>query len=328
MDQEKIDAIESHQELLSVVIPVFNEELVIEESIARIRRILEVSRIVNEIIVVNDGSTDTTLDVLFGLKKSGPLRIINLSSNSGHMNAIRVGLENSKGDYIVTIDADLQDPPEAIPDMFKIISSKQEVGGGVDFLQHSCDVVQAYRIDRTTDTVWKRKSAATYYFLVKRITGINVIPHAADYRIMKKHVAQRLISLPEKNLVYRLLIPSLGFRIKSFPITRNDRFAGKSKYTNRKMISLAVDSVIGFTNRPLRFLAYSGFFASLVLLLGSIGTLLLFLFGNTLPGWPSLVLLILSFNAFLFAGVGLVGEYVGRIYQLLQARPTTSWTEM
>ena len=313
--------------LLSVVIPAFNEELVIEASIKKIRHVLEASRIKHEILVVNDGSTDATLDILVEIRNMTPLRIINLANNAGHMSAIRAGLEGSKGDYIVTIDADLQDPPEAIPEMFRIISSKREMGG-TDLFLKSYDVVQAYRIDRATDTLWKRKSAALYYSLVKKITGINVIPHAADFRIMKKHVVKTLISLPEKNLVYRLLIPSLGYKVEYFPITRGDRFAGKSKYTNRKMISLAVDSVIGFTNRPLRFLAYFGFLASVVLFFASIGTLLLFTFGNTLPGWPSLVLLILSFNAFLFAGLGLVGEYIGRIYQLIQARPTTSWTEI
>lgn len=330
MNEGETTSILRNEDLLSVVIPAFNEELVLEASIKKIRHVLEVSRILNEIIVVNDGSTDTTLDILIRLKKSGPLRIINLSSNSGHMNAIRAGLESSKGAYVVTIDADLQDPPEAIPEMFRIISSKPEMGrgGDADFFQKSYDVVQAYRIDRATDTFWKRTSAALYYPLVKKITGINVIPHAADFRIMKKHVVKTLISLPEKNLVYRLLIPSLGYKVEYFPITRGDRFAGKSKYTNRKMIGLAVDSMIGFTNRPLRFLAYFGFLASVILFFSSIGTLLLFTFGNTLPGWPSLVLLILSFNAFLFAGVGLVGEYIGRIYQLIQARPTTFWTEI
>jgi glycosyltransferase involved in cell wall biosynthesis len=317
------------QELLSVVIPVFNEDLVIETSINRIREVLESARIKNEILVINDGSTDKTLEILFQLKKVAPLRIINLSSNSGHMNAIRTGLEMSIGDYVVTIDADLQDPPEAIPEMLRIISTKQEIEDHTsDYFMNSYDVVQAFRDDRATDTLWKRKSASLYYFLVKRITGIDLIPHAADFRIMKRHVVERLITLPEKNLVYRLLIPSLGFRIAPFPIKRNARFAGTSKYTNRKMISLAVDSIIGFTNKPLRALAYFGFVASLVLFLGSIGTLLLYVYGNTLPGWPSLFLLILSGNAFLFAGLGLVGEYVGRIYQLLQGRPKVSWTEI
>jgi dolichol-phosphate mannosyltransferase len=145
---------------------------------------------------------------------------------------------------------------------------------------------------------------------------------------MKRHVVNKLVSLPEKNLIYRLLIPSLGFRIAAFPIERGSRFAGTTKYTNRKMLSLAIDSVIGFTHRPLRLLAYAGIFASVMLFIGSIVTLLIYIFGNTLPGWPSLVLLILSFNAFLFAGLGLVGEYVGRIYQLVQNRPRIPWNEI
>jgi len=316
----------NRRRILSVVIPAFNEELVIEETINRIRSVLKSAKIQSELLVVNDGSTDGTLNTLKRIQQSGSLRIINLATNTGHMSAIRAGLEASSGEYVVTIDADLQDPPEYIPDMYKIISLSRNSKSG--FFDNSCDVVQAYRADRTSDSIWKRKSASLYYKLINRITGITLIPHAADFRIMKRHVVDSVISLSEKKLVFRLLIPSLGFRIEAFPIVRDARFAGKSKYTKRKMISLAVDSIIGFTNRPLRFLAYFGFYASFILLLGALGTLLLFLFGNTLPGWPSIVLLILSFNAFLFAGLGLVGEYVGRIYQLLQARPAPNWKEI
>jgi polyisoprenyl-phosphate glycosyltransferase len=317
-------------ELLSVVIPAYNEELVIVETVNRIVKILKSNGINSEILVVNDGSTDGTLDKLTKLKNQHGIRILCLTTNSGHMRAIRAGLEASKGDYVLTIDADLQDPPEAIPEMFRMISSSHkqstnETGGGI---ATSYDVVQAFRANRKSDTYLKRKCASLYYKLIKNITGISLIPHAADYRIMKKHVVKTLIALPEQKLVFRLLIPSLGFKVSHFPIDRDKRFAGKSKYTNRKMIALALDSVIGFTNRPLRLLAFAGISASILLFLGSIFTLGIYLFGNTIPGWPSLVLLILSFNAFLFAGLGLVGEYVGRIYVLVQGRPTTPWTEI
>lgn len=322
----KTDVILMEKNLLSVVIPVFNEDLVIETSINRIRQILEASTIQFEILVVNDGSTDKTLDILISLQKAAPLRIINLSTNSGHMSALRAGLEASKGEFIVTIDADMQDPPEAIPEMFKMILSTESEWPESSNI--SFDVVQAYRADRRSDTFWKRKSASIYYALVKRITGIHLIPHAADFRLMKRHVVDQLLLLPEKTLVFRLLIPSLGFRVTTFPIQRGKRFAGKSKYTNWKMISLAIDSIIGFTNRPLRFLSIAGLASSLVLLMGSVLTLAIYIFGDTLPGWPSLVLLILSFNSFLFAGLGLVGEYVGRTYQLVQARPSTYWKEI
>lgn len=315
--------------LLSVVIPAFNEELVIVETINRIVRILKSHQIKSEILVVNDGSTDGTLNKLIKIKDQHRIRILCLSKNSGHMSAIRAGLEASKGDYILTIDADLQDPPEAIPEMFRIISSPQiESRNKPSEQQYLCDVVQAFRANRKSDTYLKRKCAALYYKLIKEITGISVVPHAADYRIMKKHVVDTLLALPEKNLVFRLLIPSLGFQVSYFPIERDKRFAGKSKYTNRKMIGLALDSVISFTNRPLRFLALAGIAASMLLFIGSILTLCIYLFGNTIPGWPSLVLLILSFNAFLFAGLGLVGEYVGRIYELIQARPIAKYHEV
>jgi glycosyltransferase involved in cell wall biosynthesis len=281
-----------HDGLLSVVIPVFNEQSVIEESVKQIREILHNSAINHEIIVVDDGSRDNTLEILIQLQESVPLRIIHLSSNSGHMNAIRAGLEASYGDYVLTIDADLQDPPEVIPDMYAIISGNPAMekqkrvdkkARGVEILSTTYDVVQAYRSDRTADTLWKRKTASIYYRFVKKLTGIDLTPHAADYRIMKRHVVDALVSLPEKNLVFRLLIPSLGYRIALFPIERRKRFAGDSKYTNRKMISLAIDSIIGFSNRPLRYLAYLGTFASIILFIGSVGTLLLYVFGETLP---------------------------------------------
>jgi glycosyltransferase involved in cell wall biosynthesis len=327
MDLRKtIETIEKEL-ILSVVIPAFNEELVIEESIKRISHILETSKIKNEIVVVNDGSNDRTLETLLRIKKRQRIRIINLANNSGHMNAIRAGMEASIGSHIVTIDADLQDPPEAIPEMYKLILSRQNIENS-GFTELPYDVVQAYRADRKSDTFWKRTTASVYYGVVKKITGINVIPHAADFRIVNRNVVDQLLSLPERKLVFRLLIPSLGFRIVTFPIERYPRYAGKSKYTNLKMIGLAIDSVIGFTNRPLRFLAFAGITASLVLFLGSIVTLLVYILGDTIPGWPSLAMLILSFNAFLFAGLGLVGEYVGRIYQLVQSRPLTPWNEL
>jgi dolichol-phosphate mannosyltransferase len=326
MKQAKLLPKTPRRGVLSVVIPAFNEELVINETIDRVRSVLKSAKIRNEIIIVNDGSTDGTLNVLKKNQSTKPLRIINLSTNAGHMSAIKAGLEASRGEFVVTIDADLQDPPEYIPEMYKIISLDQKSSSGL--LDSFCDVVQAYRADRTSDSIWKRQSASLYYKLIRKITGITLIPHAADFRMMKRHVVESLVSLPEKKLVFRLLIPSLGFRIQPFPIVRDERFAGKSKYTKMKMLSLATDSVIGFTYRPLRYLAFVGMTASVVMLLGSVVTLILFIFGDTLPGWPSLVLLILSFNAFLFAGLGLVGEYVGRIYQLVQGRPETPWLEI
>jgi len=313
--------------VLSVVIPAYNEELVIGETIIRVTRVLETSDIDYEILIVDDGSTDKTIDVLKALQDSLSIRIICLKQNSGHMNAIRVGMEVSTGDYVVTLDADLQDPPEYIPEMLNILTKFfVPIEGEVSSQRY--DVVQAFRKNRDADKFWKKTTASMYYFLIRKVTGISILPHAADFRIMTRDVVKTLISLPEKHSVYRLLIPSLGYKIMPFPIERAPRFAGTSKYTSRKMIALALDSLVGFSFRPLRVMTFVGLIAASVLFLASIVTLMVTVFGSTIPGWASIALLLLSSNAFLFASLGLLGEYVGRIYQISQNRPTTPWDEL
>jgi hypothetical protein len=145
---------------------------------------------------------------------------------------------------------------------------------------------------------------------------------------MTRSVVDKLLSLPEGRPVYRLLIPKLGFTIRSFPITRAERFAGETKYTYRKMFALAIDSVLSFTHKPLRFFAYLGLISSIVLLFLSFLTFAAAMFGTTVPGWASIALLILSANAFVFAGIGLLGEYIGRIYELMLKHPTMNWREI
>jgi glycosyltransferase involved in cell wall biosynthesis len=319
--------IKNSGKLLSVVIPAYNEEEVIAESLNRIHTTLIAKEIDFEIIVCNDGSTDRTLAECMKLVNVMPLRIIELGANAGHMTAIRAGLEASKGDFVVTIDADLQDPPEYIPAMFALMfenSSDNEV----DFKLRVPDVIQAFRVDRSLDSFSKRTSAALYYFLIKKLTGISLTPHAADFRIMTRRVVDVLLGLPEGRPVYRLLIPKLGFLIVTFPIKRAERFAGETKYTYRKMFSLALDSIISFTYKPLRIFSYLGFISSFILFALSIFTFAAANLGTTVPGWASIALLILSANAFLFAGMGLLGEYVGRIYELVQARPLVVWKEV
>jgi dolichol-phosphate mannosyltransferase len=243
------------------------------------------------------------------------------------MSAIRAGLEASKGDFVVTIDADLQDPPEYIPEMFALMSENSTENED-DFKLKVPDVVQAFRSDRSLDSFSKRTSAGLYYFLIKKLTGITLTPHAADFRIMTRRVVDILLGLPEARPVYRLLIPKLGFSIETFPIKRAERFAGETKYTLKKMFSLALDSIISFTYKPLRIFSYLGFISSFILFCLSIFTFVAANLGTTVPGWASIALLVLSANAFLFAGMGLLGEYVGRIYELVQARPMVVWREV
>jgi len=196
MNLENLPKNPESKRMLSVVIPAYNEELVIETSVNRIRTILNIAQINHEIIVVNDGSTDSTLEVLRRIQKTHQLRIISIDQNAGHMNAIRSGLEASTGRYVATIDADLQDPPEAIPEMLKLISSNIEQAP--ESTSSEADVIQAFRSDRNSDSLWKRQTASLYYYFVKKFTGISIFPHAADFRIMKRHVVDCLVSLPEK----------------------------------------------------------------------------------------------------------------------------------
>ncbi len=304
---------------LSVVIPAYNEELVIQETLLRISRLLIDSKITHEIIIVDDGSSDETVKVAAQFECASPIRILSLRKNSGHMNALTLGMSKSEGEYIASIDADLQDPPEHLVTMYQILTASN---------QPKVDVVQAYRADRSSDSFLKRFTAGLYYKLTSRFTGLELIPHAADYRMMTKSTAKTLVSLPESKKVFRLLIPKLGFRVYPLPITREERFAGVTKYSFSKMLSLATDSIVGFSSIPLRFLALFGFVVSILSFILGVLFLILYWIGSTVPGWPSLALLILSFNSLLFAGLGFIGEYIGRIYELVQNRPMYQWEEI
>ena len=145
---------------------------------------------------------------------------------------------------------------------------------------------------------------------------------------MTREVVNTLIILPERNRIYRLLIPKLGFSIALYPIVRAKRYAGKTKYSVNKMVKLSIDSIFAFSYKPLRLFSYLGLISSLVFFLGALAALVISLVFATVPGWPSLVLLLLSANSFLFAGLGLLGEYVGRIYEIVQARPIANWNEL
>ena len=322
--RSKLNSSLNKEDLISIIIPVFNEEEVIIESIERIQNVLNDLPHKNEIIIVDDGSTDNSIAQIL---KAGyqNVRIISFSQNKGHMTALRAGLEASNGSLVVTIDADLQDAPEYIPEM--IIKLHSNCQGTSHNPQTCFDIVQTFRDDRSVDSRFKRMSASLYYFVIYKMTGIKLKAHAADFRLMTRQVVETLIALPDEKLVFRLLIPTLGFQISYFPIKRNKRHAGKTKYTKRKMLGLFIDSLLGFTFRPLRLMVVFGVSVSFLLFIASLCTIMISIWGNTLPGWPSLALLILSTNSLLFACVGLVGEYVGRTYQLVQARPRTFWKE-
>jgi dolichol-phosphate mannosyltransferase len=312
--------------LLSIVIPAYNEAEVIQVTVKRIHEVMLETNYSFELIVVDDGSTDDTLAHCINAQNEFKIRIIHLPINQGHMAALRAGLQASVGNYIATLDADLQDPPEEIPAMLKILLDSEE-NSNLSNITNQIQVVQAYRANRETDKFFKKASASAFYFLIRKITGIKLTPHAADYRIMNRKVVDKLLDTKVET-VYRLTIPSMGYRIYPYPVRREIRAAGQTKYTFVRMMALALDSAISFSHKPLRLVTYTGLITSGIFFLGAIVIFLVSIIGDTVPGWPSLALLVMSLNSFMFASVGVIGEYVGRIYNLIQNRPRIEWIEI
>ncbi|GAA2881401.1 glucosyl transferase [Actinoplanes cyaneus] len=295
---------------LSVVVPVFNEEEVLPLFAERVRPVLDGLLVPYEVVAVDDGSRDSTPIVLDWLRRRWPeLRVVRLRRNSGHQNALTAGLRRARGAYVVSIDVDLQDPPEAIGDMLRLAQDA------------NLDVVHGVRADRSTDSPFKRWTAGLYYRLMRRVAGTAVPHNAGDFRLLSRTAVDALTELPEQLPVYRLLVPWLGLPSGEVTYTREERAAGRSKYPLAKMIRLALDSVVGFSAAPLRVATWLG-----VLGIALCGVLALaggaaYLSGNVVPGWTSLLVAVLFLGALQLLCLGLLGEYVARIFTTLQGRP-------
>ncbi|MBB5873852.1 dolichol-phosphate mannosyltransferase [Allocatelliglobosispora scoriae] len=295
---------------LSVVIPMFNEEAVLPLLVQRLRPVLDGLGETYEVVAVDDGSADDTAAILHLLRRNWPeLRLVRLRRNSGHQAALTAGLHRSRGDYVVSLDADLQDPPEVIPEMLELARSRQ------------LDIVYGVRGDRESDTVFKRNTAGLYYTVMRKIVGKKMPDGAGDFRLLSRAMVEALRSLPEHTPVYRLLVPWLGFPSGEVSYVREKRAAGSTKYPLTKMIRLAADSVINFTAAPLRAALWLGAFGVGATVVLTATTLIAWANGTVVPGWTSLFLAVLLFGAVQLICLGLLGEYVGRIFQALQARP-------
>ena len=296
---------------LSIVIPVYNEEDVLPLLAARLRPVADGLGTTYEVLTVDDGSDDLSPAVLQRLMRDWPqLRIVRLRANAGHQAAISAGLASARGDYVVTLDADLQDPPELIPEMLAQARA------------HRADVVYGVRSDRSSDSAFKRLSAKAFYRFIRILSGTHAQVDAGDYRLMSRATVDAINSLPEHHRVLRFVVPTLGFPSASVTYRRDERAAGKSKYPLSKMILLSLDSVTGFSTAPLRAATWLG-------LLGGLGAFVLLAYalvasalGHTLPGWTSTVVAVAGVGAVQLLCVGILGEYVGRMYSHLQARPT------
>lgn len=296
---------------LSVVVPMFNEEAAIPALVARLRPVLDRHAVGYEVVAVDDGSVDRTAQVLLEEgRRWRQLRVVRLRRNSGHQAALTAGLHLARGEWVVSIDADLQDPPETIVDMLRVARER-----GVD-------VVYGVRSDRRTDTVFKRRTADLYYRLMRRLVGADVPAHAGDFRLLSREVVDVLRGLPERAPVYRLLVPSLGFASAEVHYVREQRVAGRTKYPLRRMVALAWDSAASFSAAPLRIATWLGALAFLGCLALMVLGLVVYANGAVIPGWTSLFLAVLLLSGVQLLCLGLLGEYVARIYATVQDRPT------
>ena len=296
---------------LSIVIPMFNEVAVLPLLVQRVRPLADGLDAAYEVVAVDDGSSDTTPVILERLRRDWPqLRIVRLRANAGHQAAISAGLQRARGDYVVTLDADLQDPPEVIPEMLRIARGD------------NVDVVYGVREDRSTDTAFKRWSAHLFYRTIRRLSAIDAPVDAGDYRLMSRATVDAINSLPEHNRVLRFVVPGLGFPSASVGYTREVRAAGTSKYPLSKMIRLSLDSVTGFSHAPLRFATWLGLLGGLAALGVLVYAVVARLLDHALPGWTSTVVIVAAVGAVQLLALGILGEYVGRMYAVMQARPT------
>jgi dolichol-phosphate mannosyltransferase len=277
---------------------------------ARARPVLDGLGEPYELLIVDDGSVDATAHVLDLMRVDWPeLRVLTLRRNAGHQAAITAGLDHCRGSLVITMDVDLQDPPELIADL---LAAQRESG---------VDVVYAQRSDRSSDSYFKRRTASLYYRIMRNAAGATVPANVGDYRLLTRQAVNTLRDLPERHRVYRLLIPWLGFPSTIVTFRRDVRAAGTSKYPVAKMARLAADSITSFTAKPLRIATWLGTLGSAICLVLMAVALIAQAAGHTLPGWASVFVAVLFLGAIQLLCLGLLGEYVGRLYAEAQHRP-------
>lgn len=295
--------------LLSVIVPLYNEEEIVEKTFLTLEE--ELKNIEHQIIFVNDGSKDRTREILEQLLQKTPYNeLVNFSRNFGHQAAFSAGLQHAKGEAVVIIDGDLQDPPSLIHEML----AKWQEG---------YQVVYAQRHKRRGESFFKRFSAFCFYRIIHSLTNIEIPPDTGDFRLMDRVVVDQLNSLPERSRFLRGLVCWVGFKKIGILYDRAERTAGVSKYPLRKMIRLAIDGITGFSTTPLKISFLVGLLATIIafgVFIWSIIEKVLFP-ETTVPGWASLMTAIVFFGGIQLISIGILGEYIGRIYDEVKQRP-------
>ena len=293
---------------LSVVVPIYNEEDGILHFAEELRRNLDLLNLNYEVLFINDGSSDQTQDKIDSIDWK-QLSSFEFQYNAGHMRALEAGFELAKGEMIITLDSDLQHPPKYIQEFIRIKKDQ------------NVDVVYGVRDSRSEDKLIKRISAKFYYFIMKKLSGINIRENAADFRLISKNVNEVIKKIPDENKIYRLLIPSLKFKEAQLIYRADKRELGKTKYSFKKMSLLALSSVLSFSTRPLRWAIWLGLISVIISLIWITYVIIAQISGWVIQGWTSLIAAVILFSGVQLLLLGIFGQYIGQIYISQQKHP-------
>jgi len=295
---------------LSIIVPIYNEELVIPELYRRITSVMEEIGVTWEMVCINDGSRDRSVQMLLELRQADPrIKLVDFSRNFGHQIAITAGLDYAEGDAVVIIDADLQDPPEVFGEMLAR-------------WREGYEVVYAVRTDRKGESFFKLWTANAFYRLLRAITDVNIPLDAGDFRLMDRQVVRTMRSLRENHRFMRGLSSWVGYKQIGVEYQRAERFAGETKYPLRKMLKLTIDAITSFSYVPLRMATWFGFSLAVISLVGILITVGLRLSGNNaFYGQATTLVAVLFLGGIQLIFLGILGEYLGRIYDEVKQRP-------
>lgn len=295
---------------LSIIIPIFNEEGNLSKLYDRLSKVAQSLNVSYELIFINDGSYDNSLSIIMSFANSDKhVKYINFSRNFGHQIAVTAGIDNCTGNAVAIIDADLQDPPELIGDLYHKMNEGYQV-------------VYARRKSRSGESFMKKFTAKIFYRILAKITAIKIPIDTGDFRIMHRKIIDVLRLMPEQQKYLRGQIAWAGFKQTYIMYDRDERYAGETGYTYKKMIRLAIDGITGFSNLPLKFATVAGFIVSGITFLISLYALYArFVSKDFVPGWTSLILAVLFIGGVQLISIGIIGEYISRLSTNVRSRP-------
>lgn len=295
---------------ISIVLPVFNESQTLPALYARLAGVMRRLGESYELVFVNDGSRDGSLDVLKKLAaEDSKMRVVSLSRNFGHQMAITCGLDRARGAAVIVMDADLQDPPELIPTL-------------IERWREGYDVVYAVREERQGESLFKRATAALFYRLIRRLSRVEIPADTGDFRLLSRRAVEGLRATTERNRFVRGLVGWIGYRQTGVRFVREERAAGETKYPFRKMLKFAIDGITSFSFVPLQMATYFGFLISGASFLYIVYAVLQkLLTDRPVTGWTSLMVAMLFLGGVQLITLGIIGEYIGRIYEEVKQRP-------